>query len=367
MNILWFTWKDLSHPMAGGAEVFNEELARQLVRHGYRVILIVGGYGNAPHKETIDGYTVIRLGSRWSVYWKAYRYYKKYLQGWPHLVIDEVNTFPFFAKFYVKEKNILFVHQLCREIWFSQMFFPLNMIGYLLEPLYLFLLRDRKVMTVSESSKTDLMRYGFKEKRITIISEGIQLEPVQDLKSVEKFSSPTILAFGSVRKMKRTDHGLKAFAIAKQGIPDLHLIVAGAADTSYGKKVLKEIKASAFQDSITFLGKVSQEKKIELMARSHLILATSLKEGWGLVVTEANSQGTPAVAYNVDGLRDNVQHGITGLVSERNTPVELASNIVALLQNSKKYNLLRKNAWEWSKGKTFEKSYQDFVHALHKL
>lgn len=30
MNILWFTWKDLSHPFAGGAERVNEELAKRL-------------------------------------------------------------------------------------------------------------------------------------------------------------------------------------------------------------------------------------------------------------------------------------------------------------------------------------------------
>ena len=46
--------------------------------------------------------------------------------GKRRIYLNEVNTMPVFCKFYVREKNILFVHQLCREIWFYEMAFPLN-------------------------------------------------------------------------------------------------------------------------------------------------------------------------------------------------------------------------------------------------
>jgi len=123
-KILWFTWKDRKNPAAGGAELINEAMAELLAKEGYEVIFLVAGFKGAKPEETINNYKIIRLGSRWSVYWKAYRYYKKHLQGWADLVIDEVNTMPFFCKFFVKEKKILLIHQLCREIWFYQMFFP---------------------------------------------------------------------------------------------------------------------------------------------------------------------------------------------------------------------------------------------------
>ena len=35
MKILWFTWKDLKNPYAGGAEVVNEQLAKRLVADGH--------------------------------------------------------------------------------------------------------------------------------------------------------------------------------------------------------------------------------------------------------------------------------------------------------------------------------------------
>ena len=49
------------------------------------------------------------------------------------------------------------------------------------------------------------------------------------------------------------------------------------------------------------------------MAEAHVLLMTSVREGWGLVVTEANACGTPAVVYNVPGLRDSVRNEETGL------------------------------------------------------
>ena len=139
----------------------NEKIAEKLSKAGHEVIFLAGGFRGAAEEEGINGYKVIRVGGRWTVYWEARKYYKKHLAGWPDLVIDEINTIPFFAKFYAKEKNVLFIHQLCREIWFYQMFFPFNIIGYLLEPLYLRLLSDREVITVSESTKDDLLGYGF--------------------------------------------------------------------------------------------------------------------------------------------------------------------------------------------------------------
>ncbi|RKY81760.1 glycosyltransferase family 1 protein, partial [candidate division KSB1 bacterium] len=44
MNLLWLTWKDRKHPLAGGAELVNEKLAKRLVQDGHRVIFLVGGY-----------------------------------------------------------------------------------------------------------------------------------------------------------------------------------------------------------------------------------------------------------------------------------------------------------------------------------
>jgi len=90
-KILWFTWKDKKNPLAGGAEIVNEELAKRLVQDGNQVKLIVGGYTGAEAREVIDGYEIIRVGGRWTVYWQAYKYYQQNLKGWADLVIDKIH------------------------------------------------------------------------------------------------------------------------------------------------------------------------------------------------------------------------------------------------------------------------------------
>jgi len=245
------------------------------------------------------------------------------------------------------------------------MFFPLNLIGYILEPIYLWLFKDKKVITVSKSTKNDLIRFGFKKENINIISEGIEIEPVKDISKITKFEKPTILALGAIKAMKRTNHIIKAFEIAKNDINDLQLLVAGAVEGRYGKKVLKTIEKSKYKDSIKYLGKVSKEKKIELMQKAHLLCVTSVKEGWGLIVTEANSQGTPAVVYNVDGLRDAVKNNQTGIICDENSSNNLAEKIIKIFKDSEFYKTLQKNGWEWSKEINFENSYKKFISLIN--
>ncbi|MBU3978367.1 glycosyltransferase family 4 protein [Patescibacteria group bacterium] len=360
-KILWFTWKDRKNPLAGGAELVNEELAKRLVKDGKEVIFLVAGFKGGKREEKIDGYKIIRVGNKWTVYWLAYRYYKKYLQYWPDLVIEEINTIPFLTKYYVKQRNILLIYQLCRQIWFYEIFFPLNLFGYLIEPIYLWLLRDRKVITESESTKTDLTRFGFKPQNIKIIPIGIEFKPVDDLKKIEKYPNPTLISLGSIRAMKQTDHIIKAFELAKKEIPNLKLLIAGDMSGNYGLKIKKMIHDSQYTNSIHYLGKIDKNKKIEIMQKAHLLLVTSVKEGWCIVVTEANSQGTPAVTYNADGLRDSVKHDQTGLICIKNTIEKLSQNIVELFKDKQKYKKISTNAWLWSKEFNFDFSYKTFI------
>jgi len=365
MEILIFNWKDRKNPLAGGAEIVTEELLKRLVKNGHRATLLTSKFKGCQNKEIIDGYKIIRVGGRWTVYWKAYRYYKRYLRGKFDLVIDEINTIPFFAKFYVKEKNIILCYQLCRQIWFYQIFFPLSLIGYLIEPLYLWLLRKKIVFAESESTKKDMQKYGFEADNIFIFNIGLEIEPAKNLNTLSKYKEPTILSLGTLRNMKRPLHVVKAFEIAKEKIPDLKLVIAGDAGTRYGKKVLDYINNSKYKDSINYLGKVSIDKKLELMQKSHIICVTSVKEGWGIIVTEANSQGTPAIVYNVDGLRDSVKNNKTGLICQQNTPENLAKNIIELLNDREKYQNLRINAWQWSKEINFDKCYKGFKDIIN--
>jgi len=363
MRIVWFSWKDIKHPQAGGAETISHEIMQRLVRDGHEVKLVTSRYTGSVATNTIDGISVTRLGSRYSVYLKSWIYFKKHLKSWPDLVVDEMNTLPFATSFYTRKKVVLFVHQLARKVWFYQTNLLTALVGYPMEPVYLFILSRRRtpVITVSDSTSQDLMRYGFKQGDIHLIREGIELRA--NKLPAERSGVVQILCLGSIRPMKRTLDAVKAFEVAKTQIPSLRMVIAGDDSGHYAQKVKRYCQASPYMADIDIVGRVSNSQRVTLMRTAKIILVTSVKEGWGLIVTEANSQGTPAVAYDVDGLRDSVQKNKTGILVKSGDTTALGEQLASVLQDGSRYTQLRKEAFIYSREFTFENSYQDFVRA----
>ena len=368
MHILWLSWKDHQHPEAGGAEVVARELMARLLADGHEVTMLTCGYPGAPKHEILNGVEIIRVGSnRYTHPFQALAYYLKHMRGRYQLLIEEVNGAPYFSVLFErKARKYLLYHQMEGPVWFYETRPPLSHIGhYALEPVASRLLAKSRtpVVTVSESTASDLVRHGFHPEQTHIISEGIEIEPIPNIDHIRKYRRPTLLSLGAMRAMKRTIDQLKAFEIAKAVVPELQLKIAGKSDGEYGRKVMTEIEASAYRKDIEYLGRVSRKQKMELMQKAHLIMQTAVHEGWGLTVTEAASQGTPAVVYDVNGLRDSVRHMQTGYVTEQ-SPTALAYGIVKLLNHPHLYEQIRHAAWEWSKEITFDRSYADFKQVV---
>ena len=301
-RILILNWRDLAHPMAGGAEVYTHNVAREWAHAGHEVTLFCAAVEGRPQLQDVDGVHIIRRGTRFSVYRQARSFYRREGQGDFDLVIDEVNTRPFFAHKWAKDvPTIVLIHQVCREIWFYQVPFPLALLGrYWLEPRWLRGVRDVQAVTVSESSKQSLEQYGL--KRVAIVPEGHF--PWDNRRNVRREQRPTIVFVGRLEAHKRPDEAIKAFALLKKTVPEAVMWVIGSGPME------NELQRSA-PEGVIFLGKLSVDKKMERLARAHVIVLTSVREGWGLVVSEAAQVGTPSVAYDVPGLRDSVRasHG----------------------------------------------------------
>jgi glycosyltransferase involved in cell wall biosynthesis len=361
MNIVWCAWKDINHPQAGGAEAVSWQIMSRLSKDGHNVKLITARYAGSKGREVINGVEIIRTGGRLSVYPRAFVLFRQQLAGWPGLVIDEMNTIPFGSAFYSRAKNVLLTYQLARKVWFFQAPFPVSYIGYALEPVYLFILsrRYRTVVTESESTRQDLTRYGFSKKNIGVFRVGIGLKPLEVLGKKEDMNN--ILFLGAMRPMKRTLSAVRGFELARDKNPNLKMTIAGDSSGPYAAKVLSYIDNSRHADSIKVLGRVNAQERIENMRKTAAILVTSIKEGWGLVVTEANSQGTPAIAFDSDGLRDSVRDGETGVLVKNGDEEALGKAINKLLGDAKIYTALRDNAWRDSQQYTFDNSYADFL------
>ncbi len=362
VKVVWFSWKDRYHPQEGGAERVSAKLMQHLVQDGHSVTLITSTYPGAASRETRDGIDIIRAGGRYTVYFAARRLYKKFVRD-EDLVIDEMNTIPFLAGLYVETKNkLLLSYQLARQVWFFQMVPPLSWIGYLLEiPMLKIVGRVYSTAaTESKSSQKDMQRHGL--KGVKVFRVGMDLEPLKSLP--KKVGPETVLSLGSVRPMKRTLDAVKAFEAAHELDPKLKMVIAGDMGSAYARNLEKYVQNSLHRDAISLLGRIDEEQKQELMRSAGVIVVTSIKEGWGLIVTEANSQGTPAVAYDVDGLRDSVRSGETGLVTPNGNTKAMGEAIVQLLRDDNTYQKIRTQAWTWSQEFTYANSYSDFRKIL---
>jgi len=354
MNILIYNWRDMKNPAAGGAEVVTHEIAKRLVLKGHNITLFTAAFTGCKKNETIDGVEIIRSGNRYTVYLKAPQYYKKHA-GEFDVVVDEINTRPFMTPKFVKDGTpiIALIHQLAREFWFYEMPFPISWIGHhILEDRWLKNYVDIPTLTVSQSTKNDLYNLGF--KNITIIPEGINFKPMLGIPDKEK--EPTLIFVGRMGHAKRSDHVVKAFTNIKQRIPDAKLWMVGDGAM---RKELEDNKP----DGVTFFGYVDGNKKRELMSKAHAILVPGVREGWGLIVTEANAMGTPAIGYNIHGLRDSIRDGETGLLCDGN-PESMADTAIGLLNDEALRMRLSGNALEWAGEFDWDKSAEEFLRAV---
>lgn len=361
LRILWMNWKCIKHPEAGGAEIYTHEVAKRLVKMGHEVTLLTSSFPGAKSKEIIDGYTILRAGNRFTVYIRAREIYEKMFKGKVDVVIDEINTLPFFTVKYVRENVVALIHQLAREYWFYETPPPLSIVGYFLEPRYLKLYRKHPTITVSNSTKEDLKRLGF--ENIYVVPPGVSLKPLSSIPAKNK--EPTIIFIGRLKKAKRPQHVIKAFNILRKKIKNAKLWIVGRGPLE--TKLLKTVKKLRLEDNVKFWGKVNDKTKLNLLRKSHVLINTSIREGWGLVVLEAYTQATPVVAYNVAGLRDSVKHLKTGILVKSGNIGMLAEAITFLLTNRELWLKMASNSLKTVKIYTWNRVKDNFSKILSSI
>jgi glycosyltransferase involved in cell wall biosynthesis len=321
LRILAYNWRDRGHPRAGGAEVYLESVAREWVRSGHEVTVFCAAVAGRPAEELVDGVRILRRGGRIGVYREARRYWRREGDGQYDLVVDCVNTRPFLCPRFVRNVPVVAViHQVAREVWRYETPWPVSVLGrYLLEPAWLRAYREVPVVTVSESSRESLAGYGL--RRVTVVPEGWVPAPAAP---VEKEPVPTVVFIGRLTANKRPEHAIRAFGRARRQLPEAQMWVIGSGPEEARLRALAG-------PGVLFLGHVSEEEKRERLGRAHALVATSVREGWGLVVTEAAASSTVAIGYDVAGLRDSI--GASGGILTPADPASLAGGLVGLLSS----------------------------------
>ncbi len=355
MNILWFNWRDIRNPEAGGAEIYTHEIAKRLAEKGYSITLFTSKFRGCRDEDIIDGVRIVRDGGKYTIYQKAKDFYKRNGNSFD-LVIDEINTKPFHTpKFVDNCKIVALIHQLAREFWFYETPFPVNLIGYyILEKRWLKNYVNIPTITVSNSTKEDLKSLGF--RKIFIVHNGLNVKPVDEIP--KKAEKPTIIFVGRMKKAKKPQDVIKAFEIVKKEIKDARLWMVG--DGYLRRKLESKVW------DVKFFGYVDKRTKDELVKKAWVIAVSGVREGWGQVVTDANALGTPAVGYNIPGLRDSIKHGYNGFLVDNN-PEALADAIIEILSDDKLREKLSRNAIRWAKRFSWDRSAEKFERLIKSL
>lgn len=372
MNILIFSWRGPGHPNAGGAEIVTHEHAKGWKKNGHRITLFTSYYKGAKREEIVDGINIIRSGSQsFGVHWKAFIWYLFGSHPKFDLIIDQFHGIPFFTPLYVREKKIGFIHEVTKEVWrLNPWPKPFNLIPYtvgtLFEPLvFNVLYKNIPFMTVSNSTKKDLEDWGIEGKNIFIVRSGVSNKLPKVTKGKEK--KTTITYLGAITKDKGIEDALKVFFLLKQKNNDFQFWVIGKSDEGYLSYLNIQVKKLGINDNIKFWGYVSEGKKNILLARSYLLINPSIREGWGLVVIEAARMGTPAVGYDVAGLRDSIIDEKSGILTKKNTPDEMAENVLSLVGDQTRYIRMCRNAKKWSNKFSWANSIKQSLSILKEV
>ncbi|MCK5123103.1 MAG: glycosyltransferase family 4 protein [Candidatus Pacebacteria bacterium] len=365
MKILIFNWRDITHPSAGGSELFIHQIAERLIKKGHQVTLFCGNHQQPNKQDNLNGLKIIRKGGTFSLYLLTPLYYLAKLRNSCDVIIDTENGIPFFTPLYSRKPKICLVHHIHKKQFFKEFSYPLALFGYFLETKLMPLVyRNINFITVSKSSLKELRSLGFNKDNIKIIHNGIDHNFYKpDFSS--KSSYPHLVCLGRIKKYKSLDILIKAMKKVVEQVPDVKLSIVGDGDNK--KELEKLVEKLNLKKHINFRGFVSEEKKREFLQRSWVAVNPSFNEGWGVTSIEANACGTPVIASDVEGLRDSVIDGKTGYLFDYGDHNMLAEKIVKVLNDEHKREKFSINAIKWADNFDWNKSADEFEEIILSL
>lgn len=368
MKILLLNWRDIHHPKAGGAEIVTLEHAKRWAGAGHNVTWLTSAYNGSTADTVSDKVHVIhRFGSL-----TIYCYVPLYLllHGNKYdVIVDEIHGIPFFSPIFSKKPVIAFIHEVAGEIWDYMYPFPINYIGRLLESVFFRLYRNNYFWTDAPSTIDELIKRGIPKKSCMAIPCPITVSDrtiILKAKKLQKSDHPSFVFASRLVKMKGIEEVIKAFSFIVQQYSNARLTIIGNGEESYVRSLHSMAKDYGCEKNISFAGRVGEKEKYDLMAQAHILLHASVKEGWGLVVLEAASVGTPSVVYNVSGLRDIVHDGKTGVIVHTNSPRDMARDALALYKDKKRYEQYRANAIKWEQSIVWDKVAYESLSLIRK-
>jgi glycosyltransferase involved in cell wall biosynthesis len=164
------------------------------------------------------------------------------------------------------------------------------------------------------------------------------------LSGAEAGSAPTAVAAGRQIPEKRVPAIPAAIAEAVRELPELRCVILG--DGPEADATRRAVQELGLENRVELRGKVSHEDVMRALASASCLVHPSMREGYGLVVVEAASLGTPAVvvAGPDNAATELIEPGVNGFVVSDARPASLARAIADAVRGGAE---LRASTLDW--------------------
>ena len=211
------------------------------------------------------------------------------------------------------------------------------------------------ITVVSKEAYDYYTKLGFKVHRIP---NAINISSLSE--KSERLYDKQIIFAGRLSKEKGI---LNLLEMAKKLPTDIHLMILGT-----GPEQNAVISCTKIQSNVHYLGYQQKNRTIELIRGSDLLIQPSLAEGISSTLLESMACKTPIVATRVGGNEEVLENNKSGILVEPDNPQSMMDKILDLLNDDKKTNELREQAfrqvhnYDWSHvGKLYLDIYESLL------
>src|SRR3954451_16058381 len=346
-HILVLVDRDWTHPQAGGTGTVLRAQVLRWLDGGHRVTVIAGAYDGAervsrPHERL----EIHRMGTRLTVFPRAAWATLRGVGRDADVVLEVVNGIAFFTSLWrwLRKPRVLLVFHVHQEHYVTELGLRGRIAGFLLEHVPLrFLYPGVPVITISQSSRQDLVALGVDRERIHVVYCGLDSG---SLAPAPEAPEPTLIYLGRLKQYKRIELLLDVL----EAIPEAHLDLAG--DGDHRVELEAEGARRGLGRRVTFHGHVDEDEKARLLARAWVALTASSAEGWCLTVFEAAACGTPTGAVRVGGWGEAIVDGQPGLLADE--PAALVGAVRDLVEHPEERAALGQAALSRARGYTWD-------------
>jgi glycosyltransferase involved in cell wall biosynthesis len=188
-----------------------------------------------------------------------------------------------------------------------------------------------RVIAVSKSVYDEMLGFGVAASKLRIVRNGTiggARRPVVPAQRRD-LSHPAIATVCGLHPRKGVDHLIDAFAMVHRQCPAVHLYIVG--EGPFRSAYEQRAAESGVGDAIHFTGHLDDPR--EVLATADVFALASLREPFGLVVSEAREMGCALVTTNVDGLPEAVGGSAHGLLVAPADSVAMAQALLSLVND----------------------------------